>query len=103
MYRREIKKMKSKKTHIVSLLLICSLMLSTTPLVFGNYASAATGAANFLPNYAYPGPGTVDTANELSLSLTTAQYITSLLAGKYPSSYYNAYGSNHVKRMKLFL
>jgi hypothetical protein len=83
-----------KKSIIVSLLLIGSMVLSSTPVIFGNYATATTGAANFLPNYAYPGPGTVDTANETAISLLTAQYITSLLAGKYPSSYYSVYGSN---------
>jgi hypothetical protein len=76
------------------MLLICVLGLSSIPLLSGaNFASASTGAANFLPNYFYPGNGTVDTDAEIEISLATAQYITTLLANKYPSSYSSYYGT----------
>jgi hypothetical protein len=85
---------KMRKTIIVSsILLICSLMLSSTPLIFGNFASATTGAANFLPNLSYYPPQGFDTQNEEQLSLSTAQYITTKLANKYPTSYFSAYGA----------
>lgn len=57
------------------------MTLSTTPLILGNYASAATCAANFLPNYFWAG---LDTQNEVNLSESTANYIKSVLNSKYP-------------------
>ncbi|HSV49139.1 MAG TPA: hypothetical protein VLH35_02400 [Candidatus Acidoferrales bacterium] len=69
------------------MLLISLMALSTTSLVFGNFASASTCAANFLPNYVAP----VDTPNEMALSEATADYIVSVLNSKYPI--YNPRGS----------
>ncbi|MDR0318609.1 MAG: hypothetical protein LBI09_01075 [Nitrososphaerota archaeon] len=58
------------------------------PLFFGNYASASTGVANFLPNIFYgPSQNGFDTANEQTLSLNIAKAITSELA-----SYNSPYG-----------
>ncbi|MCL2134990.1 MAG: hypothetical protein FWH37_05485 [Candidatus Bathyarchaeota archaeon] len=85
---------------IVSIMLICLMTLSSASLTFGNFASAATGAVNFLPNLAFypddPDPNRrgFDTQNELDLSTTTAQYITNKLSTKYPTSYYSAYDTN---------
>ncbi|MDR2720279.1 MAG: hypothetical protein LBC03_05710 [Nitrososphaerota archaeon] len=78
----------------MSIFLICVIALSSSSLTYGNFASASTGAANFLPNYYYKGSGTFDTANEISLSLSTAKYITTQLSTKYPSSYFAAYETN---------
>lgn len=70
-----------KRTTFVSLLLIGVLTLSATPLIFGNFASASTCAANFLPtNFQI----WVDTANEYTLSHSTANYIVSVLNSRYP-------------------
>ncbi len=71
-----------KKSIIISILLICSMLLSFTPMIFGNYATATTGAANFLPNTFISG---LDTLNETAISTSTANYITSLLNGRYPN------------------
>jgi hypothetical protein len=81
------------KNKTASILLSCVLGLSIIPLFSANFASASTGAVNFLPNYFYPEEGTFDTDNEITLSLSTAQYITAQLATKYPSSYFSAYGT----------
>jgi len=70
----------SKK--IISMLLVCLMVCSSVPLIFGNYASAATGAANFLPNTFVTG---LDTWNESSISMGTQQQISSLLSSRYPS------------------
>ncbi|MDR1993049.1 MAG: hypothetical protein LBQ98_06080 [Nitrososphaerota archaeon] len=70
-----------KSLSVVSMLLICLLALSTTPLIFGNFASASTCVANFLPNYYVNG---LDTQNEVNLSENTANYIRSVLNSKYP-------------------
>jgi len=85
--------MKKIAISIISMLLICLMLLSFTPIIFGNYATASTGAANFLPNKSYYPPAGFDTVNEEQLSLSTAQYITTKLASKYPSSYFSAYGA----------
>jgi len=86
-----------KSITLVSLLLICTIAFSTTPLTLGNYASASTnvGAANFLPNVSYP--DYFDTTYETSLSLSTAQYIkTELgkLCGAYPNHSFYRYESS---------
>jgi hypothetical protein len=73
---------------IVSLLLVCLMACSSVPLIFGNYTSAATGAANFLPNYFVTG---LDTANEDALSLNIAQYITNLLSSRSSYTCYTRY------------
>lgn len=68
------------------------MVLSTTPLIFGSYASASTCAANFLPNYyvAYTPEGIpLDTPEEVTLSGSVADYITSVL-DRYP--YYDCRG-----------
>jgi hypothetical protein len=82
--------MKKIKTF-TSMLLICALMLSSAPLIFGNYVSADTCAANFLPNYYYPAiyvPGVgyvpLDTPAEVTLSENVSDYIVSVLNSKYP-------------------
>lgn len=74
-----------KSLSIVSVLLICLLALSTTQVFFGNYASASTCAANFLPNFfwAYVGDVELDTLPEITLSEATANYIVSVL-DQYP-------------------
>jgi len=72
---------------------MCILSLSSVSLAFGNLASATTGAVNFLPNKSYYPPNGFDTLNEEQLSLSTAQYITTRLASKYPNSYFSAYGA----------
>ncbi len=82
-----------KPIIIVSILLMCSMVLSSTTLIFGNFASAATGAANFLPNVSYTWPNGFDTAYEMQISTSVAQDITGYMANKYPTSYFNAYGS----------
>jgi hypothetical protein len=65
------------------------MILSSSHLFFGNFASAATGAANFLPNRVMG----ADTPNEQTLSLSTAQYITNCLNSRYPSNWvYPSYG-----------
>jgi len=83
-----------KTTTFISLLLTCTLLLSSTPLILGNttFASASTGAANFLPNAYYAPPYGFDTANETALSLATAAYITSILSSRYPC--YACYGAS---------
>ena len=58
------------------------MLLSFTPVIFGNYVSASTNAANFLPNLLAP----VDTQNEITLSENTANYIVSLLKSRYPAT-----------------
>jgi hypothetical protein len=76
-----------KSLNIISIFLICLMVLSTTPLIFGSYASASTCAANFLPNYYVPyTPDGIplDTATEVTLSGSVADYITSVLNSKYP-------------------
>ena len=75
------------------MLLICLMLLSFTPIIFGNYATASTGAANFLPSVTYTWPNGFDTTYESQLSLSVAQDITSYLASKYPTSYFSAYGN----------
>jgi hypothetical protein len=78
----------NNKIIIISLILICSMLLSSTPIIFGNYASAATGAANFLPNAFYnnPAQGGFDTVPETQRSQNAANYITSLLKSRYGNS-----------------
>lgn len=39
-----------KAKNLISLLLISLLVFSTIQLISGNFVSASTGAANFLPN-----------------------------------------------------
>ena len=71
-----------KSLNIISILLICSIALSSAPMIFGNYASATTCAANFLPNYYIEyvnDNGTLvplDTPREVDLSERTANYIS---------------------------
>ncbi|MDR1993731.1 MAG: hypothetical protein LBQ98_09655 [Nitrososphaerota archaeon] len=73
-----------KKITFAGLLLICIMILSTISLTFGNFATATTGAANFLPNNFQPWadpkntPPTLplDTLNEIALSEEIADYIT---------------------------
>jgi hypothetical protein len=74
-----------KSLSTVSVLLICLMALSSVPVIFGNYASATTCAANFLPNYYVPYAGSVilDTANEAALSESVANYIVSVLSSNY--------------------
>jgi hypothetical protein len=69
-----------KIISIISILLMSTMILSSTHLFFGNSASAATGAANFLPNYSVSG---LDTANETAISISTFQYVTSVLNSRY--------------------
>ena len=65
-------------------------MFSSTPLIFGNYATAAPFGAVFLPNYYVANvtlPGgvnvTLDTPNELNLSENVTNYIMSVLNSKF--------------------
>ncbi len=75
-----------KKSIIISILLICSMLLSFTPVIFGNYASASTGAANFLPNVFFdPTNKGFDTLNEIQRSQNVTNYISSLLVSRYGS------------------
>jgi hypothetical protein len=77
-----------RKKKLISLLLVCLMACSSVPLIFGNYASAATGAANFLPDAYYDDPvqGGFDTQNEVQRSQAATQYITTLLSNRYGSS-----------------
>jgi hypothetical protein len=61
------------------------MLFSFTPVIFGNFATASTVAANFLPNVSYP--NYFDTANELQRSINVANYISSLLVSRYGSGY----------------
>lgn len=70
-----------KAKILVSLLLISLLAFSTMQLISGNFASASTCAANFLPTYYVAG---TDTPNEITLSHSVANYIVSVLNSKYP-------------------
>ena len=86
-----------KLSNIISVLLICLLALSSAPMIFGNYASASTGAANFLPNnrvltVTLPNGSTIplDTDYEVSISKSVAAYVNSVFSAKYPSSYFNS-------------
>ena len=76
-----------KPINIISILLICTLALSSAPIIFGNYASASyyNAAANFLPNKSYY--NVFDTAYEEYLSQETANYITSELSDYYSQLY----------------
>jgi hypothetical protein len=77
-----------KAKNLISLLLISLLVFSTIQLISGNFVSASTGAANFLPNNFQ----WVDTQNEVQLSRSVAQYITSALASyNYPNGCYYSY------------
>ena len=67
-----------KKTKVLtSFFLISLLFFSTMQFLSGNFASATTGAANFLPNNFQQ---LVDTENEVQLSLSVAQYVTTAIA-----------------------
>lgn len=89
-----------KTSNIISILLIFSILLSATPLVFGNYASASTGAANFLPNVFYdPTQNGFDTNNELQRSQNAANYISSLLVSRYGSGYVTTGISNTATKL----
>ena len=68
------------------------MLLSSTPLIFGNYATAATGAANFLPNVYYP--TYFDTVNEVQRSHITTYYVTSLLNYRYSGACYERINSS---------
>lgn len=80
-----------KAKILVSLLLISLLAFSTIQLISGNFASASVAPAVFCPNNFQQG---TDTANEISLSRSTCQYITSMLANHYPSGCYYSYDSD---------
>ena len=100
--------MRKRVITLVSLVLMCIIALSNMPLISGNFVSAYhVGAANFLPNVAYYPPAGFDTAYELSLSIATAQYITSELSKWYnpwPNHCYDYYESDcTVNNYKLIL
>src|SRR3989304_74541 len=60
----------------LSTILIVLLFASTMSMLSRNSTSASVGAANFLPNNFQQG---LDTDNEISLSLATAEYITNTI------------------------
>lgn len=65
------------------------MAFSTISSTFGNFATATTGAANFLPNYFQPDAFgvTLDTANEVYLSNLIANYITLTFIVEYGQAY----------------
>jgi hypothetical protein len=67
-------------------------ILSVPQIISENTASASVAAANFLPNYFIAG---TDTNTEMTLSLATAQYITSVLTTyNYPNGCFHRYEDN---------
>jgi hypothetical protein len=80
-----------KKMRLLNMILLGLLLFSTISLLSGNLASATVAPAVFCPNNFQSG---IDTANEISLSRSTCQYITSMLANHYSSGCYYSYDTD---------
>jgi hypothetical protein len=83
-----------KQLTVISALLISLLLFSVALSISGNFVSASTAPVVFCPNTWKPPPSGPDTYNEIWLAQATCEYITSMLAGEYPSGCYYSYNED---------